>query len=293
VPADLSVLVVGGGPAGITAAPQARELGADVTMLEAGHVGDSTLKGGPAPVRTLARAARLARDWSSLAKFGLTGPRPVPGLPIMVANSERVAQHARRTRDAVRGGAIAVDECMRTSAPHIFAAGDVTGPAMLVQTARMEGRLAAKNAVLGSAQQASYEVIPSGSFTDPEYGRVGLTEADAAHRGDVVVGLARYRQLLRPVADGRADRFCKLVVDHGSHLLPGAHALGEYAAETVQTVAACMAAGLTVEQVAELEFAFPTFTEGVSMAAQMACRDIGAGRFPRVWSYLGAEDGGD
>ncbi|WP_422276108.1 FAD-dependent oxidoreductase, partial [Trebonia sp.] len=56
--ADLSVLVVGGGPAGATAALQARELGAQVTLLEAAQIGGTTLNRGPAPVRTLARAAR-------------------------------------------------------------------------------------------------------------------------------------------------------------------------------------------------------------------------------------------
>jgi len=65
--------------------------------------------------------------------------------------------------------------------------------------------------------------------------------------------------------------------------------MGEYSAETVRTVAACMAAGLTVEQVAELQLAFPTFTEAVSMAAQKICRELGIGRFPQVSSYLGAE----
>jgi len=62
VSADVSVLVVGGGPAGITAALQACELGARVTVLEAAQVGGTSLNSGPAPVRTLARAARLARD---------------------------------------------------------------------------------------------------------------------------------------------------------------------------------------------------------------------------------------
>ncbi len=62
--------------------------------------------------------------------------------------------------------------------------------------------------------------------------------------------------------------------------------LGEYSAETVQTVTACM----TVEHVADLQFAVPTFTEGVSMAAQMICRDIGIGHFPPAWSYLGADE---
>ena len=65
--------------------------------------------------------------------------------------------------------------------------------------------------------------------------------------------------------------------------------LGEYSAETVQVVATAMSAGMTVEQLAEMQFAFPTFTEAVSMAAQKACRAIGIGHFPTAWSYLGEQ----
>jgi len=154
----------------------------------------------------------------------------------------------------------------------------------------MEGRIAARNAILGPAEQAPYEIIPSGSFTDPEYGRVGLTEPEAARDHDIVTGLARYDDLLRPVADGRAEGFCKLIVDRGNHRILGGHVVGEYSAETVQTVAAAMAGGLTVDEVAEMQLAYPTFTEGVSMAAQKICRAIGIGGFPPVWSFLGTDD---
>jgi pyruvate/2-oxoglutarate dehydrogenase complex dihydrolipoamide dehydrogenase (E3) component len=187
-------------------------------------------------------------------------------------------------------GVIPVDDYLRTNVGHIFAAGDVTGHAMLVQTARMEGRIAARNAILGPARQATYDVVPSGSFTDPEYGRVGLTETEAAREHDIVVGIARYDDLVRPHADGRPEGFCKLIADRRDLAILGAHVVGEYSAETVQTVAAAMAAGMTVEQVAELQLAYPTFTEGVSMAAQKICRAIGVGGFPRVWSYLGSDD---
>jgi hypothetical protein len=51
-----------------------------------------------------------------------------------------------------------------------------------------------------------------------------------------------------------------------------------------------MAAGMTIERVAELQLAVPTFTEAVCMAAQKICRALGIGRFPQVWSYLGPED---
>ncbi len=51
-----------------------------------------------------------------------------------------------------------------------------------------------------------------------------------------------------------------------------------------------MTAGMTVEQVAELPFAFPTFTEGISMAAQKICSELKIGHFPPVWSYLGPDE---
>jgi dihydrolipoamide dehydrogenase len=51
-------------------------------------------------------------------------------------------------------------------------------------------------------------------------------------------------------------------------------------------VAACMAAGMRVEEVAELQFAFPTFTEGVGMAARMLVRELGVRPMPQLWSSL-------
>jgi len=186
--------------------------------------------------------------------------------------------------------AIPVDDYLRTNVGHIFAAGDVNGRSKLVQSARLEGRIAAWNAVRGPSRQMAYEAVPSGSFTDPEYGSVGLTEHQAAGEHDIAVGIARYDDLVRPVADGHADGFCKLIADRRSHAILGAHVLGEYSAETVQVVATAMAAGMTVDQLAEMQFAFPTFTEAVSMAAQKACRTIGIGQYPAAWSYLGPEE---
>ncbi len=59
--------------------------------------------------------------------------------------------------------------------------------------------------------------MPSGSFTDPEYGSVGLTESQAAQDHDIAVGLVRYDELLRAVADGHPEGFCKLIADRRSH----------------------------------------------------------------------------
>src|ERR1700679_2572313 len=128
--ADVSVLVVGGGPAGFTAALQARELGARVTLLEKAQVGGTSLNSGPAPVRTLARAARLARDWSSWAQFGLSGPAPLADLPAVLDNSARVARYAHEKKNVaghIRRHGIDLIEHLGPvgfTGPHTLAAGD-------------------------------------------------------------------------------------------------------------------------------------------------------------------------
>ncbi len=126
----MRLLVVGGGPAGVSAALQARELGEDVTLLEAEQVGGTNWNRGPAPVRTLARAARLVRESSSWAGFGLEGPRPVPNLEAVLANSTRVARYVHEKKNMaglLRGAGIdLVDHLgpVRFAGPHAVRAED-------------------------------------------------------------------------------------------------------------------------------------------------------------------------
>ena len=84
-------------------------------------------------------------------------------------------------------GYVQVDSELRTTAPHIFAAGDITGHVMVVHEAGREAYLAATNAVLGHTAHLTADVSPLGSFTDPEYASVGLTEATARSTRDVIV----------------------------------------------------------------------------------------------------------
>ncbi|TMD67667.1 MAG: NAD(P)/FAD-dependent oxidoreductase, partial [Chloroflexi bacterium] len=181
---------------------------------------------------------------------------------------------------------IPVNDYLQSNVPHIFAAGDINGQSMLVQSARYEGRIAAENAVLGPYHRFTHEIVPSGSFTDPEYASVGLTEAQARQQFDCAV--VHYNDLLRPVADGHPEGFCKLVVDRRNRYILGAHVMGEYSVEIIQMVAACMASGMRVEQVAELQLAYPTFTEAVGMAAQKLVRELGLAPLPQLWSDIKA-----
>jgi pyruvate/2-oxoglutarate dehydrogenase complex dihydrolipoamide dehydrogenase (E3) component len=184
-------------------------------------------------------------------------------------------------------GYIVVDDGFRTSVPHIFAAGDITGKMMLVQSAGFQARLAAENAVLGSGARLRHEIVPHGGFTDPEYASVGPTEAKARAAGDCVVASVPFALADRAVIDGRTEGFCKLLVSPENHRILGAHVVGEQAVEIVHVVAAGMAAGMRVETLAELEIAYPTFTAVLGLAARAIMRNLGATRMTPQWRTMG------
>lgn len=175
---------------------------------------------------------------------------------------------------ATNRGYVTVDDHLRTTAQHIYAAGDVTGRMMLVQSAADEARLAAENAVRGAARRTAHRIVPHGGFTDPEYGSVGLTDTQAAEQEPIAVGTVPYADLDRAVIDRRTTGVAKLVVSRRTRQMLGAHVVGEQAVEVVQIAAAGMAAGMQVDQLAELELAYPTFTAILGLAARRVVRQL-------------------
>jgi pyruvate/2-oxoglutarate dehydrogenase complex dihydrolipoamide dehydrogenase (E3) component len=188
---------------------------------------------------------------------------------------------------------IVSDDCLRTTAPHIYAAGDIDGRLMLVQSAGYEARVAAENAVSslkGDGDMRAYRplIVPHGGFTEPEYGSVGLTEKKAREAGhDIVVGLASMVNLDRAVIDGYTDGFCKLIVDRDTQKVLGAHVVGEQAVEIVHLVAANMAADSTVENLASLELSYPTYVSIVGLAARRAVHYLGLMELSPEWCEMG------
>ena len=374
-----SLLVVGGGPAGVTAALQARELGAQVTLLEAGQIGGTSLNRGPAPVRTLARAARLARDWSSWATFGLDGPPPVPNLPAVMANSERVARYAHDKKDLAghlrRHGIDLVEDLGPVGFvdPHTLAAGGtrtwaadrfilavgghagrlpIPGAdlALTYEDISSLDRLPRRVAVVGGADtgcqiasifddfgaivslfEAGPVLIPAADASvSAELSRAFRTQDMNVHTDTLVEALSvdgdairvDYRSGTAP-AHMTADAVFFAVgwpanLSHlalaaaGVHATPAAIPVDDYLRTNVEHIYAAgdVNGRSMVVQTARMEGRIAatnailgatrrasydvvpsgSFTEAVCMAAQKICRSLGVGRFPQVWSYLGPDD---
>src|SRR5262249_28526924 len=135
-------------------------------------------------------------------------------------------------------GGVAVDEYSRTTAPHIYAIGDVTNRINLTPVAIREGAAFADTVFGGQPTAVDHTNVPTAGFSEPEVGVVGLTEAEARAR------LARtdvYRAMFRPLKATLSGRdttvLLKLVVDGSDDRVVGCHIVGEGAAEMVQLAA--------------------------------------------------------
>ena len=181
---------------------------------------------------------------------------------------------------------VVTDDFLQTTVDHIYAAGDITGRSMLVQSAGYQARIAVENALLHYTQAARERLVPHGGFTDPEYGGVGLTEAAARLHHDIVTATIPYADLDRAVIDDRKVGFCKIIADRRTNRVLGAHVVGEHAVEIVSTVSAGMAGGLQIQQFADLELAYPTFVAVVGLAARQIAREVGAVHVKPEWRDL-------
>ena len=171
-------------------------------------------------------------------------------------------------------GFVHVDAYLRTSAPHIFAAGDVTGRLMLVPQAIQDGFVAATNAIQGATLTADATVNPIGSFTDPEYAQVGMTETKAREKHDIATAITHFDSQTRTIIDGRTMGFCKLIVDRVTHAILGCHIVGERAVDTVQIAATAIAAGMRIDDFARVPLSFPTYAGILGRAAATVARQL-------------------
>jgi mercuric reductase len=174
-----------------------------------------------------------------------------------------------------KGGAIEVDDCMRTSRPGSYAAGDVTGRDQFVYMAAYGAKLAAKNALNGDSFVYDRCAMPEVVFTDPQVASVGLTKARAEAEGHVTAtSVLPLDNVPRALAARDTRGLIKLVADAKSRKLLGAHILAPEGGDSIQSAALAIKAGMTVEQLGEMIFPYLTTVEGLKLAAQAFNKDV-------------------
>jgi len=135
-------------------------------------------------------------------------------------------------------GAVIVDARARSSAPSIYAVGDVTDRINLTPVAIREGQAFADRLFGGRDVEVDYDSVPSAVFSTPEIGTVGLTEEEATQRfAEVAVFETAFRPMLATLSGRGAQVYMKLLVDGASDRVVGAHILGPEAGEMAQLVA--------------------------------------------------------
>ena len=160
-------------------------------------------------------------------------------------------------------GRILADDTMRTSAPHIFAAGDCTGPHEIVHVAIQQGETATCNILKPkSPRHLDYRLLLSVVFTEPQVATVGLSERQAKADGIKYLA-ASYpfndhgKSLIMEAKDG----FVKLLADPKSGEILGGSCVGPVGGELIHEIVAAMAKRMTVRELAALPHYHPTLAE--------------------------------
>lgn len=286
-----SLLVLGGGYIGVELAQLFARAGVAVTLVSRrGVLPESEPEVSEALERYLSdEGIRLARvsGYESMARNGDT---------VRLTSTDNVAYEAERmllatgrvpNSDGLNLGAagietdakggIIVDDGMRTTNSNIWAAGDVTGRDQFVYMAAFGAKLAARNAVAGEQRRYDNRTMPWVVFSDPQVAGVGLSEAQARAAGhEVVTSVLPLTAVPRALAARDTRGLIKLVAEAGSKRLLGAQILAPEGADSIQTAAMALTAGMTYEDLGDTIMPYLTTVEGLKLAAQTFEKDVAA-----------------
>lgn len=196
-------------------------------------------------------------------KTGAETRLPCAGAPVLIATGRKPSVEGLNLEAAVvdydtKG--IKTDDCLRTSQPHIYAIGDVTGKQMLAHAATAMG-FRAVNTILGKSDKIRLDIMPSAVFTYPEAATVGLSEDACKQLGKPCKCLkGYYRANGKALAIAEPEGMVKITADTDGTIL-GCTAYGAHSADMVQEIAALMNCDATTDDLASIIHIHPTLSE--------------------------------
>ncbi len=167
-----------------------------------------------------------------------------------------------------RDGAVKVNREMRTSASHIWAAGDVIGEPMLETIAAKEGATAAENALRGSHRKVDFRAVPKAVFTSPQVATVGLTDREANERGyKCACRTVEMSKVPKAITIRETRGLIKMVAENSTGRILGVHILAENAADIIHEGVLAVKHHLTIDDIIDTVHVFPTMAESIKLAA--------------------------
>lgn len=288
-----SLIVLGGGPLGLEFAQIFSRMGARVTLVQSAErilrlqepeISDllkEYLEKEGIRIITGARATRVTRSGKCKnVTFHRNGKaETVRAQDILVATGvvgnikdmglEEVGLETERDCH------IKVNEFLQTSIRHIYAAGDCVCHRCLETVAAKEGKIAVENAFEGAKKRIDFASVPYAVFTDPEVAAVGLTEREYMAKYHTCNCRTVYMDRV-PKASATNDTrgLIKMVVQGDDKKVVGVHILSPVASEMIHAATLAVKFGLTIDDMIDTLFVFPTFSEALKIASQAFRRDI-------------------
>jgi pyruvate/2-oxoglutarate dehydrogenase complex dihydrolipoamide dehydrogenase (E3) component len=281
-----SLIVLGGGAIGAELAQVFSRFGAEVTVVEAldrllppeepeaGALLAEVFGREGIRVRTSAKAERVTHDRGpgDRGRFTVTlaDGAGLGGSALLVVTGRRADLAAVGTGSVgidENQRAVPVDDHMR-AAPGVWALGDVVGKGAFTHMSMYHAQIVVADILGGEHHPAEYHAVPRVTFTDPEIGSVGLTEAQAREQGlDVRTGVTQVPTSTRGwIHKAGNDGFIKLVEDSGRGVLVGATSAGPWGGEVLSMLTLAVHAAVPTSRLREMIYAYPTFHRAVEDA---------------------------
>jgi pyruvate/2-oxoglutarate dehydrogenase complex dihydrolipoamide dehydrogenase (E3) component len=281
-----SLIVLGAGPIGVELAQVYARFGAAVTIVEqadrvlaveepeSGELLGRVFKAEGISVCTGCTAASVAHDGGEFTMTLTTGTR-LRGQRLLVATG----RHADLASLGI--GAVGLDESAHhvpvdgqmRAAPGVWAIGDIVGKGAFTHMSMYHAEIVIADILGKPVHPAEYHAVPRVTFTDPEIGSVGLSEAKARSQGlNVAVALSQLPASARGwIHKAGNDGFIKLIADADRGVLVGATSAGPAGGEVLSMLTLAVHAAIPVQRLSEMIYAYPTFHRAVSEAiAQLA-----------------------